>query len=207
MNDDQNGILAAFFVLGIIFLIVGIVYSLTSLVDGVCLAFIGVFLICFQIFLAERYMKVDEPVKMRILVWGRGAGKTTECSKTLRKNKDSVMFVLNQNMREAVSKELRARVFSVRSRCWRGCAKKKAIIDEADFMSDEELKHIGAYFEVILVATSLGRSYDNPDTWLRRQIMRLGTYEHKVSPFRLDPSMPHEIQDKEYRAVFKGVKK
>ena len=146
---------------------------------------------------------------MKILIWGRRAGKTTECIKTLRQNPDACMFVLTTDHKHSLPKEVQARIFSYHSKAWRGRHYTKAIFDEPDagYIDDKLLEELTQCFEVILVATSLDKSYDDPCTWLRKQI-KLHGYDHKVSPDS-DKSKPHISErairryETEYLAKFK----
>ena len=141
---------------------------------------------------------------MKILIWGRGMGKTTAAIDTLRKTKDACMFVFNSNMMKNIPKDVRDRVFPYKSRAWIGQPFKKAIIDEADFMEEDKLKEIELLLDIILVTSSIGKSYDDPTTWLRQQIKKYG-YDHKPRLGYAGYYLKEQFE-KEFLAKFKEEK-
>jgi len=66
---------------------------------------------------------------MKICVWGRGIGKTTEVANLLKDNPNSICFVPTLEMRGRYPQEVRKQINSIRSN-WKGINPKLVIIDE-----------------------------------------------------------------------------
>lgn len=141
----------------------------------------------------------------KIIIGNRRSGKTTDCYKMLEDNPDAAMLVCTRAMCDYAPEYLKKRVFSYRSHGW--CGFHKLIIDEADFMDESYLWKIPPE-NIIFIATSIFNSYSNPETWLRRMIMRYG-YSKKM--YNIDELMTFmhgasmETLDKEIFAIFKNL--
>lgn len=85
---------------------------------------------------------------MKILLWGRQTGKTRECAKILRNNKDVCCITFSQSVRQIYPIDVRDRIYSYRSlpKGYMRC-----IIDEVDVMPRKELIKILNTFDVLLI--------------------------------------------------------
>lgn len=142
---------------------------------------------------------------MKIVIGGRRSGKTTRCYRKLERNPDAVMFTISRNIADMAPEHLKTRVLSYRQ-CLNQIVRKpfkKVIIDEADFMPDNVLEQIQSRLEIILVTTSIGNSYTNPFTWLRKQIDEAEEIEILPTPMLIPKHLPHDQIEREFLCQFK----
>jgi hypothetical protein len=138
---------------------------------------------------------------MKIVIGARRSGKTTQCYRTLEQNPNVVMLVLSNDFIYCAPKHLRSRIMSYQSKMLRGC-NCKFIIDEADFMDEEYLQNILSN-QILAVYTSLGKSYNTPNTWLRRQIMVYGYNKLcTLIPLELYQRFSDELTQDEFNREF-----
>ena len=88
---------------------------------------------------------------MRLLLWARQTGKTTECIKALKKHKDAFCVVRVKSMEMTFPKKLRKRVFSSYQDL-NELPFKKVIIDEVDLIDTFTVKDLIRNYKLILIA-------------------------------------------------------
>jgi len=158
---------------------------------------------------------------MRIIVGARISGKTTECIKELLKDLSNTYLVVYNttqkmhichNLAKGVN-PLQHQLFHDHVVVWHEYLSKirnphNIIIDEADAIPEAELTNILHLGRVIMVATTLDRSYDNSNTIIRRMMKSLGyEYFESVVPTadlnKLKQSMSKSAFDKTMNEKFR----
>ncbi len=149
-------------------------------------------------------------MSMKIVIGARLSGKSTQCRKMLEENPDAILIVPFLSMVQTYPKKLQDRIVSANSRILFG-RQRKLIIDGADFIDDKHLWQLSPE-QILFVATTLGKSYDKPDTWLRRMIMIFGYTKLKSKlNFFYDSEYLSQLSvdglNKEFFASFKDLYK
>lgn len=99
---------------------------------------------------SELLLKMKDPI--RILLWDRASGKTTECIKFLRENPEAIVTINALAARSTYPEDLRNRVISVNN--MRGRNLVPIAIDNADLFTEDQLRFIFRIFDVKLMTLS-----------------------------------------------------